>query len=248
MEFLGSLVEIGKMIWTPITKWFGYSNNIDENVQSLKRKIDDLSNQEDDINAELMNAELRLGKRWKKKVDVWLKEIPTAPMGRGITVERNMGMIWESLMDDEVQKIGVFGMGGVGKTTIIHHINNQLMGMTGKFDNAIWVMFSKAFSVVRLQNEIAASVNLDLSDYKDETRRASKLYAMLTQMKRYVLILDDLWEAFPLEKVGLPEPTRMNGYEGLITERIGEQAATDKGHTILNKLENTCLLEGTAGK
>ncbi|KAK4850807.1 hypothetical protein QYF36_009927 [Acer negundo] len=77
-------------------------------------------------------------------------QIPTAPMGRGVTVERNMGMIWESLVNDE--------------------------------------------------NEIAASMNLDLSDYMDETRRASKLYAMLTQMKRYVLILDDLWEAFPLEK------------------------------------------------
>ncbi|KAK2637978.1 hypothetical protein Ddye_025773 [Dipteronia dyeriana] len=59
---------------------------------------------------------------------IW--QIPTAPMGRGATVERNMGMIWECLMNDEVQKIGVFGMGGVGKTTIMHHINNQLMGMT----------------------------------------------------------------------------------------------------------------------
>ncbi|KAI9187019.1 hypothetical protein LWI28_023454 [Acer negundo] len=249
-------------------------------------------------------------------------QIPTAPMGRGVTVERNMGMIWESLVNDEVQKFSVFGMGGVGKTTIMHHINNQLMGMTGNFDNVIWVTFSKAFSVVRLQNEIAASMNLDLSDYMDETRRASKLYAMLTQMKsiNYKIIksvykdglrpvkvellskeeaLDlfmskvapqfvlppevlEIAELVARKCTGLPlaivtvagsmkgvedihewryasreianwteehkiPRQELIGYwiaEGLITERICEQAATDKGHTILNKLENTCLLEG----
>ncbi|KAJ4721111.1 Nucleotide-binding site leucine-rich repeat protein [Melia azedarach] len=122
-------------------------------------------------------------------------------------------------MDDEVQKIGIFGMGGVGKTTIMHHINNQLMEMTDKFENVIGVTVSRAFGIVKLQNEIAEAVTLDLSDCKDEMRRASKLFAVLSHMRNYVPILDDLWEAFPLEKVGLPEPTRMNGCKLVLTTR-----------------------------
>ena len=38
--------------------------------------------------------------------------------------------------------------------------------------------------------------------------RAAKLLAMLRMRKRYVLNLDDLWEEFELEEIGIPEPTR----------------------------------------
>lgn len=278
MEFLGSLLEIGQLIWAPIVQWLRYSRNLNENIRRLKRKIDDLSVMDHDINAEVMHAELRLGKRRKKEVEVWMEKvqnikgdmrkieleatagsnyisrarlgklveekleeveelqlkgtfsdgltihtatnlsltIPIAPMGGGDTAEKNMRKIWTCLMDDEVQKIGVFGMGGAGKTTIMHRINNQLLRTTG---NVIWVTVSQAFSVPRLQKEIAEALHLDLSDLKDETRRASRLYAMLVKTESYVLILDDLWEAFPLEKVGIPEPTRVNGCKLVVTTR-----------------------------
>ncbi|KAL7206273.1 hypothetical protein ACSBR2_019058 [Camellia fascicularis] len=65
--------------------------------------------------------------------------------------------------------------------------------------------------VTNLQRQITEELDLDLSNYGDETRRASEIYTMLSQKKRHVLILDDLWQTLPLEKVGIPEPTRFNG-------------------------------------
>ncbi|KAI8027487.1 putative disease resistance protein [Camellia lanceoleosa] len=50
-------------------------------------------------------------------------------------------------------------------------------------------------------------------------RRASRLHETLSQKKRYVLILDNLWEAFPLNEVGIPKPTRENGCKLVLTTR-----------------------------
>ncbi|KAI8028544.1 putative disease resistance protein [Camellia lanceoleosa] len=138
------------------------------------------------------------------------------------TSERNMEKVWECLMDDEVRTIGVFRMGGVGKTTIMKHINSRLLNETCNFDDVIWVTVSEAFNISKLQSDIAKALNLDISDYKDETRIASELYAILSRKERYVLILDDLWEAFPMEKVGIPEPTRSNGCKLVLSTRFFE--------------------------
>ncbi|KAI7981964.1 putative disease resistance protein [Camellia lanceoleosa] len=148
--------------------------------------------------------------------------IPTIGSFGETASARNKEKVWNCLMNDEVRRIGVFGMGGVGKSTIMYHIDNQLVNETYNFDDVIWVTVSKAFNISKLQSEIAITLDLDLSKYEDETRRASKLHKMPSQRKRYVLILDDLWESFSLEKVGIPEPTRDNGCKLVLTTRSSE--------------------------
>lgn len=99
------------------------------------------------------------------------------------------------------------------------HIHNRLLEERGKFDFVFWVIVSKEFDTLKLQKRIAKALNLNLVDDEDETIRASKLYAALSQKKKYVLILDDLWEAFPLDSVGIPEPNRSNGCKLVLTTR-----------------------------
>ncbi|KAH7834105.1 hypothetical protein Vadar_012773 [Vaccinium darrowii] len=133
------------------------------------------------------------------------------------TEARNTENVWECLMNDEVSKIGVYGMGGIGKTTIMKHIHNQLISL-GKFI-VYWVTVSKPFSITNIQSDIAKAVKLSFSDDKDELRRATELYATLSQNKQYVIILDDLWETFALDIVGIPEPTPDNMCKIVITTR-----------------------------
>ena len=120
----------------------------------------------------------------------------------GDTTGRNMEAIWACLMDDDVRKVGVHGIGGVGKTTIMKHIYNQLLVDTSKFDNVIWVTVPKTTDVIQLQGKIAHAFELSLSENESETIRAARLDAMLRMRKRYVLILDDMWEEFDLEDIG----------------------------------------------
>ena len=135
------------------------------------------------------------------------------------TAKRTKEKVWQHLLDEDSRKIGVYGMGGIGKTTIMKQINNDLLKEITKFDNVIWVTVSKAFNVIKLQEDIACKLNLDLSKFTDETTRAGKLNNALEGKKRYVLILDDMWEAFRLEEIGIPEPTPSNGCKLVLTTR-----------------------------
>uniref|UniRef100_A0A7N2LM33 NB-ARC domain-containing protein n=1 Tax=Quercus lobata TaxID=97700 RepID=A0A7N2LM33_QUELO len=148
-------------------------------------------------------------------------ELPTRALVGESTAKRTLEKIWEHLLDEDFRIIGVYGMGGIGKTTVMKEINNCLLKERDEFNCVIWVTVSKAFNVIKLQNDIACHLNLEneLSKFKDETTRAGTLYAELKKRKRYVLILDDMWQAFPLEIVGIPEPTSANGCKLVLTTR-----------------------------
>ncbi|XP_030968654.1 disease resistance protein SUMM2-like [Quercus lobata] len=146
-------------------------------------------------------------------------ELPTGALVGESTAEITMEKIWKHLLDEDCGMIGVYGMGGVGKTTIMKQINNRLLKEKDKFNHVIWVTVSKAFNVIKLQNDIASMLHPNPLKSEDETTRAGKLYAALKEMKKCVLILDDLWNAFPLENIGIPEPTSENGCKLVLTTR-----------------------------
>ncbi|EOY13576.1 LRR and NB-ARC domains-containing disease resistance protein, putative [Theobroma cacao] len=123
--------------------------------------------------------------------------------------------IWGHLMGDVVGMIGICGMGGIGKTTIMKHINNQLLKVP-RFDKVIWVTVSKELNIVKLQRDIASAMNEQLPEH--ELERVEALMEILEE-KRYVLILDDVWVRFSLMEVGIPEPSFQNGSKLVLTSR-----------------------------
>uniref|UniRef100_A0A2N9GMK5 NB-ARC domain-containing protein n=1 Tax=Fagus sylvatica TaxID=28930 RepID=A0A2N9GMK5_FAGSY len=282
LEMLGPIVELGKMIWAPISEYYNYHKNAGELMKNLKRKRQELECGRSDIESRI-GAELIPGKRRKKEVELWLLNVETIngeietieqeagrvkysnahmgkiackkiqkveelmnqrggfvdslvvdpPISRGdvlpittivgeSTAKRTLEKIWEHVLGEDFRKIGVYGMEGIGKTTVMKEINNRLLKETDKFDNVIWVTVSKASNVFKLQNDIARNLDLYLSKYEDVTLRAGKLNIALENRKRYVLILDDMWEAFCLEDVGIPEPTPTNGCKLVLTTRSVE--------------------------
>ncbi|KAG5226480.1 disease resistance protein [Salix suchowensis] len=146
--------------------------------------------------------------------------LPTTKIvGQGF--ERNMKDVWSWLLNDEVSSIGIHGMGGVGKTALAFHIHNQLHHVCQErqdiFHHVCWITVSQDFSVEALQDRIVKSFDLDLGDEKDAVVRAGKLLTELSVRKKYVLILDDLWYHFSLEKVGIP--LRTDGCKLVFTTR-----------------------------
>ncbi|GLT57121.1 hypothetical protein SLA2020_301130 [Shorea laevis] len=146
------------------------------------------------------------------------------PIGITLLVENMVGevyvkeQIWGYLGDNEVGIIGVCGIGGVGKTTIMKHIHNELVNEPIRFTKIIWITVSQSLSVVKLQDDIARKMNESLPKDGDEWERASRLMDIM-KTKKYVLILDDVWNKFTLQKVGIPEPTTENGCKIVITSR-----------------------------
>ncbi|KAG6390531.1 hypothetical protein SASPL_148269 [Salvia splendens] len=118
----------------------------------------------------------------------------------GQAFHENLEMVLKLLESGEVSSIGVYGMGGVGKTTLAKHIHNRLLQHSQ--GRVIWVTVSQEFSVTTLQDKIAHFIGVDLVGEDNEDIRASRLHKTLSQMKNSVLILDDVWENMDLLKVG----------------------------------------------
>ncbi|TYH74552.1 hypothetical protein ES332_D05G406700v1 [Gossypium tomentosum] len=108
---------------------------------------------------------------------------------------------------EEVSKIGVWGMGGVGKSTIMKHIHNDLL-KEQRFERVVWVTISKEFNIVKLQNDIASALNGKMPE--EANKREGK----------HVLILDDVWSEVSLEEIGIPKPSSSNGYKLVLTTRL----------------------------
>lgn len=125
----------------------------------------------------------------------------------GESAQRSLEAVWEYLNDGHTGIIGIYGMGGVGKTSILVEINNRLLRESTIFDNIIWVTASNDSNVQKLQKDIARAIGLSFDDYEDgEMTRAAELLEALMRRSRFLLIIDDLWEAFPLEVIGIPSP------------------------------------------
>uniref|UniRef100_A0A6N2KAG6 Uncharacterized protein n=1 Tax=Salix viminalis TaxID=40686 RepID=A0A6N2KAG6_SALVM len=136
----------------------------------------------------------------------------------GQAFEENRNVIWSWLTDDEVSTIGIYGMGGAGKTTMLKHINNELLQSPDISRHVYWVTVSQDFSIHKLQSKIAERIELSFSKENEELgHKAAELSQELMKKQRWILILDDLWNSFELHEVGIPVP--LKGCKLLITTR-----------------------------
>ncbi|KAK3424344.1 hypothetical protein EUGRSUZ_F01140 [Eucalyptus grandis] len=124
----------------------------------------------------------------------------------GKDTRRKVKEMFYTMLRNEFFILGVYGMGGVGKTAILRHVYISLLDFLPSY--VFWIAVPQDFSVYALQEEIANAVGLDnLSNEKDAKRRAGLLYGHLNAKKACILILDGLWKPFEVKDVGIPVET-----------------------------------------
>ncbi|EMS52261.1 Disease resistance protein RPM1 [Triticum urartu] len=84
----------------------------------------------------------------------------------------------------------VWGMPGVGKTTLVDHVYNTVKG---DFDAAAWVTVSESYRIEDLLRKIAAQFSIAVDVANIEMRGLAKSIHNYLQGKRYILVLDDVW-------------------------------------------------------
>lgn len=144
-----------------------------------------------------------------------VKEIPTRPMyGLDVMLEK----VRQFLADDAVGIIGIYGMGGVGKTALLKNINNEFLTKTHDFDVVIWVLVSKDFVADKIQQAVGARLGLSWEEDETQEQRALKICRVMRR-KRFLLLLDDVWEELDLENIGIPLADQQNKCKVIFTTR-----------------------------
>lgn len=134
--------------------------------------------------------------------------------------KRTVHKIIEMLQHDEVAIVGVCGMRGVSKTSMVKCVGAQAQ-RNRLFDHVIMSVVSQNPNLRKLQGTLADLLGLKLPE-ETECRRAGRLHERILSGNRILIILDNTWGREDLSSIGIPgrkELLRRNS-KVLITSRI----------------------------
>ncbi|XVF11254.1 hypothetical protein REPUB_Repub08aG0010800 [Reevesia pubescens] len=200
-------------------------------------------------------SNLKFGKQISKMVEDVVKHLsngvfdrvgvdaPTTPVieqasEHTVGLESTFNEAWSSLEAENVGIIGLHGMGGIGKTTLLKQINNKCCEDPNRFDVVIWIVVSQDFKIETVQDNIIERLRITAGAPGE---KAQRIFNFLNN-KKFVLLLDDIWKRVDLVKVGIPLPTQQNGSKVVFTTRSIEVCGQMKAHKIPVK----CLPEEKA--
>ncbi|KAF9611826.1 hypothetical protein IFM89_035811 [Coptis chinensis] len=152
--------------------------------------------------------------------------MPTEDFEAFESTKSAMDLVMKALTNDKVSIIGVHGMGGIGKTTLMRKIGHQVK-MNKLFNVVVMVSVSQNHDLKKIQDEIAEELCLSFGQERGDLR-ARKLFQRLKQEMRVLIILDDMWKGLDLMEVGIPCGEHHTGCKVVLTTRRQDVCGTMK--------------------
>ncbi|KAJ6408541.1 hypothetical protein OIU84_011796 [Salix udensis] len=118
-----------------------------------------------------------------------LDYVPSEVIGLEEDLEKLKGWIRDT--KDKLLRVGIFGMGGLGKTTIAQKLFNDQHVAAG-YDKMIWVSVSQVSSDRRIMRSMLEQLESHCS-VSDETPLLHKLNELL-KGKICLIVMDDVWK------------------------------------------------------
>ncbi|XP_056172816.1 disease resistance protein At4g27190-like isoform X2 [Syzygium oleosum] len=178
----------------------------------------------------------------------------------GDTITESRASIFQGIMkalDDEKHRvIGVYGPGGVGKTTLLEEVEKKLRKEGKPFRMIVKAKVSRTPDLKKIQYDIAYALSLNiLKDEPSEEGRRDLLFKRLQKdpSEKVLIILDDLWAELDLKAVGIPLGDESMKCKLLLTSRdksvLEQKMHADQTFRLegLNDVEAFRLFEMTVG-
>ncbi|KAJ0102886.1 hypothetical protein Patl1_03748 [Pistacia atlantica] len=145
------------------------------------------------------------GKEFKEVADQRLDD----PVDNQINSEPPQGLestfdeIWKCHEGDQVRIIGLYGKVGVGKTALLKQIYNKIRQTSADID-PIWISATNK-NLQSIQDEIGKYLLLNDESWENKSFMAKSMdIQRILKTKKFVLLLDDIWEWVDLIEAGVP--------------------------------------------
>ena len=116
--------------------------------------------------------------------------------------ESTLNQVMEALRNEDMRMIGVWGMGGVGKTTLVKQVAKQAEE-DKLFQKVIIVLdITEKPDISEIQGRIASQFGFKFES--DDHDKATRLRQMSEKVEKILVILDDIWGKLELGEIGIP--------------------------------------------
>ncbi|KAH0657486.1 hypothetical protein KY289_026234 [Solanum tuberosum] len=161
-----------------------------------------------------------------------LVECESSPAGKiivGFEEETNWLMRKLTSGPEDLDVISIIGMPGSGKTTLAYKVYND-KSVSSHFDLRAWCTVDQEYDEKNLLNKFFNQVNGSDSNLIENIDVADKLRKQLLR-KRYLIVLDDVWDTSMWDELTRPFPKGMKGSRIILTTREKEVALHGKLYT-----------------
>ncbi|XP_031280181.1 probable disease resistance protein At4g27220 [Pistacia vera] len=124
--------------------------------------------------------------------------------------------IMDTLKEANVDMIGVYGMGGVGKTTLVRKVAS-LAKENKLFDKVVVAEVTQTPDNKKIQEKIAFDLGLEFMQ-ESEYQRGDLIRSRINK-KNVLIILDDIWTKIDLDAIGIPKDDKIRRCTVLLTSR-----------------------------
>ncbi|KAK1281130.1 Disease resistance protein [Acorus gramineus] len=165
------------------------------------------------LGKEATNKKAKVDELMRKKLENMCLPVPIPsfeflPIGDFRVFESTksaVNKVVHALGNDEIHMIGVYGTGGVGKTTLSKEVMRHAK-INNMFDEVVMVTVSQNPSMESIQEKMAQGLGINCNQKNSTIDRL--IHGRIIDLNKLLIVFDDIWETLDLAEVGIPQDSK----------------------------------------